>query len=252
MLQEITVNFIFQMMLIFARMGSAISVFPAIGDKAVMPRAKLAIAMTVSFLIYTALEGSIPRYPISTALFIQSLIYEMLIGLFLGLVVKIIFLSLHAVGLIISMQSGLGSAMFFDPSQKEQVPVFGHVLFLICSMAIFATDTHYILIEGVIDSYSKFPIGVLPDVSDMSDFISHAVNDSFILAFKLVSPFLIVSLAILAGSGILARLMPNLQVFFVLTPVQIIVMLITFFIVIQVLLEKIIIAVQNAARLGGV
>jgi flagellar biosynthetic protein FliR len=252
MLQDITVSFIFHMMLIFARIGTIMSLLPGIGDKSVMSRARLGLALATSFVLYPLLDDIMPQYPTTTAAFMQYLACEMLIGLFLGLIIRIVFLTIHTVGLVLSMQSGLGSAMFFDPSQKEQVSVFSYALLLIVSMAIFATDTHYAFIEGAIDSYSKFPVGKMPDVSDMSNVMSRIVSDSFVLAFKMVSPFLIVSLAILAGSGILARLMPNLQVFFVLTPVQILSMYITLFIVIQVLVEKVIIALQSAAKLQGI
>ncbi|MES2214758.1 MAG: flagellar biosynthetic protein FliR [Pseudomonadota bacterium] len=236
-------------MLIFARLGTVMGLLPAIGDKSILPRAKLSLGMTVSLVIYPMLEGGMPLYPASAGVFAQLLIGEILIGLFLGLTVKIMFLALSVVGLIISMQSGLGSAMFFDPSQKEQVPIFSRMIFLIATMTIFVTDTHYVFLEGAIESYDKFPVGQMPDIGDMSNFISRSINDSFILAFKLVSPFLIVSIAILAGSGILARLMPNLQVFFVLTPVQILAMFITFFIVIHVMLDKLMVALREAAML---
>ena len=87
------------------------------------------------------------------------------------------------------------------------------------------------------------------EVGDLSKFISYAINDSFILAFKLTSPFLVVSLAILAGSGLLSRIMPDLQIFFVLTPVQIILVVATIYIVITSIVTKITETIQMSLNI---
>ena len=78
------------------------------------------------------------------------------------------------------------------------------------------------------------------------------VNDSFVLSFKIASPFLVVSLAILTGSGMLARLMPNLQVFFVLTPAQILVMFGVFYIVIDAIIIKLVTAVTYSLNISAI
>ena len=147
------------------------------------------------------------------------------------------------------MQSGLGAASFFDPAQRAQVAIFGSFLFLAATAAIFITDTHFLFISGVIESYTRFPPGEMLNIQDVSKFVTHVINDSFILAFKMSSPFLVVSIAILVGSGILSRLMPNLQVFFVVTPAQILVMFCILYIVIIAIMEKIVEIIASTMQL---
>jgi flagellar biosynthetic protein FliR len=107
---------------------------------------------------------------------------------------------------------------------RAQQPVLSILLLLIATSGIFATSAHHYYFLGVMESYNKFPIGQMVITSDLSNYIAQTVADSFLLAFKIASPFIVVNLAIQAGSGVLARLMPALQIFFIILPAQIIAM----------------------------
>ncbi|MFK7973796.1 MAG: flagellar biosynthetic protein FliR [Rickettsiaceae bacterium] len=249
MLEKMTLEFIFQFMLVFARLGTAFSRFPAIGSPYIFARGKLAFALTVSFVMMPILQEYLPKYTNNFALNIGYLAIEIFIGLIISLAANIYFQSLHFVGQIISMQSGLGAAAFFDPLQKSQVAIFSNFMLLVAIVFIFATNTHFLFIQAVADSYIKFPPGELVNSGDLSKFVSFVINDSFILSFKIVSPFLVVALAIMTGSGMLARLMPNLQVFFVITPAQILVMFATMYIVIEAVMTKLINVIGNSLNI---
>lgn len=106
---------------------------------------------------------------------------------------------------------------------------------------IFAINTHYLFISEVADSYMKFSPEELVGSGGVSKFVSFVLNDSFILSFKIVSPFSVVDLAIMTGSFVLARLMPNLQVFFVATPEQILITFWTIYVVIQAVVSRLIV-----------
>ena len=112
---------------------------------------------------------------------------------------------------------------------------------------IFASNTHYLFIQAIIDSYSKFPVGELMGSDDLSQFVTHIVTSSFILSFKLAAPFIAISLIILVGTGLLARIMPNLQVFFVITPVQILAIFGAIYITLIALIDKMILTIGAAA-----
>ncbi|MDA9163745.1 flagellar biosynthetic protein FliR [Rickettsiaceae bacterium] len=251
MLGQITLEFIFQFMLVFARLGTAFRKFPAIGSPYFFSRGKLALAITISFVMMPILTPYLPKYTDSFVMLVGYLAIEILIGLIISLAANIYFLSLHFVGQIVSMQSGLGAAAFFDPVQKSQVTLFSNFMLLVAIVFIFATDTHHLFVQAVADSYQKFPPGELLDSGDISKFVAFVINDSFILSFKIVSPFLVVALAVMTGSGMLARLMPNLQVFFVITPAQIIIMFGTMYIVIQAAVTKLTATIANSLNVIG-
>ena len=244
--ERITIELIFHFMLIFARLGTAFGRFPALSAQHIFSRGRLAFALVVSFILIPVLQPYLPPYSHNFSANIGYLAIEILIGLIISIASNIYFQSLYTVTQIISLQSGLGSAAFFDPLQKSQMAVFSTFISLATIVFIFATDTHYLFINAVADSYIKFPPGEALNAGDLSKFITHVVNNSFILAFKLVSPFLVVSLAMITGTGILARLMPNLQVFFVITPAQIIVTFSTMYIVIEAVITKLVTAISNS------
>lgn len=135
--------------------------------------------------------------------------------------------------------------------QKSQVTLISNFLVMVVTVLIFATDTHYLFIKGVAESYEKFPVGELINSGDLSKFVTFIINDSFILAFKISSPFLLVGLAILVGGGMLARLMPNLQIFFIITPAQIIITFGTLYIVIEAAITKVINVIGNSVNFTG-
>jgi flagellar biosynthetic protein FliR len=77
------------------------------------------------------------------------------------------------------------------------------------------------LIFGMVDSYNSFPVGSIPLVEGMAQTVTQAVNDSFAIGFTLSVPFMIVSLFLYIAMGVLGRLMPQIQVFILALPLQI-------------------------------
>src|SRR5690606_19770419 len=86
---------------------------------------------------------------------------------------------------------------------------------------IFVTDLHHLLLQALLGSYQFFPAGTVPITQDMAATISLTVSKSFMTAVQIAAPFLIVGLVFYLGLGLLARLMPQMQIFFVAMPVQI-------------------------------
>ena len=237
--------------LIFARIGAAFFMFPAMGSKYIMMNARLGLAILVSIVLFPIIKDFIPKGPITSGEFVLLIMFEILYGILISMAAKICFTTLDIVGTIISMQSGLAAGNFFDPNQGEQISLLSNFLLLTGYMMIFATDTHYMLFESIVDSYKVFEVGSFIDAGDLSNYVANTVNQSFILGFKLAAPFITVSIGFLISNGVLSRFMPNLQVFFVITPVQIFVIFIILFITINYIMAKFIEALRSAIRFQG-
>ena len=130
-------------------------------------------------------------------------------------------LTLDSAGRFIATSIGMANAQIFNPSISNQASIPGLMLTTMGIMILFATNMHHTLILAVIDSYSLFPPGVLMPVGDFSLVISRTVSDSFKIALQISAPFIVLSLVFFMGLGMLARLMPQLQIFFVGLPIQI-------------------------------
>jgi flagellar biosynthetic protein FliR len=240
-LEQLSVNLVFQLMLIFTRLGGMFSFLPAIGELYFPVRIRLVLALTTCVVLYPVIFSVLPSFvPTKTSDLLSIVFIEFLVGVLIGLSAKIYFLALDVVGHFIAMNAGLSAANFFNPNQRAQQPVTSILLSLIATMAIFASNAHHFYFIGFVESYSKFPIGEIIATSDISEYIAKIINESFIVAFKIASPFIIVNIAIQVGTGVLARLMPALQIFFIILPVQIIAMFSVLLVTISFISDKIV------------
>jgi flagellar biosynthetic protein FliR len=88
-------------------------------------------------------------------------------------------------------------------------------------LLIFVTDLDHMLIRALVESYDVFPVAPHLPVGDMSDIIARAVGHSFVIGVQIAAPFMVVGLLLFSGLGLLARLMPQVQIFFVSQPLQV-------------------------------
>jgi flagellar biosynthetic protein FliR len=147
---------------------------------------------------------------------------EFVIGLLIGTVARILMTALDTAGMIIANTSGLANAQVFNPSMAAQGSVVGAFLSVTGVLFIFATNLHHMLIYGLVESYQMFPIGSIPDSGSMADLIARTVSVSFMTGLQMAIPFIVLTLMVNILMGVLSRLMPQLQVFILVLPVQII------------------------------
>lgn len=227
-LQTFVVEQVFAFILIFTRTGTALMIMPGIGDSFVSARIRLAFALALSFIVTPVLAPYLPAIPESSVGFMMLILAEAVIGIFIGTVMRILMSALDTAGMVISMQTGFANALIFNPVAGGQGSLVGALLSMLGIVMIFVTNMHHYLIATVFDSYNLFPAtGALPPVADMSDVIARTVNTAFNIGVRLAAPFLVVGLLIYLTFGLLGRLMPQLQIFFLALPVQILLSLIT-------------------------
>ncbi len=221
MLGEVTTEALFHFFIIFSRMGAALLAFPGFGEVYVSARSRLVTALTISFVLTPVLSPLLPAPPGEFTLMVVILLSEALVGLFIGASIRMLQAILHISGMIIAFQSSLASAILFDATQGSQGSVIGNFMTIIGVTLLFTSDLHHLMLAGVVDSYLLFDAGTLPPLDDLAYVATKLLSDGFIVATKIASPLIVTGLLIYLAGGILGRLMPNMQVFFVLIPVQI-------------------------------
>jgi len=152
---------------------------------------------------------------------VHMIVIEMIIGLLMGTIARIFVIALDTAGMVISAQSGLANAQVFNPTEATQGSIIGSLLTMTAAVLIFVTNLHHMLIMGFVESYQMFPMGVMPDTGSLAELMTKAVSTSFNIGVKLASPFIVMMLLVYVGMGVLSRLMPQLQVFLVILPLQI-------------------------------
>jgi flagellar biosynthesis protein FliR len=222
LLELITVNTIFTISVVFSRLGAMIMTLPGIGETYVAVRSRLLFSLTASIVITPLVSRAIPEIPSSISQLFIILVIEILVGVFIGSICKIFIQSMQIAGTIISTQSALGAALLFDPNQGAQGAIIGNFLTIMAVTLFFSTGLHHVLIQGIVQSYDTFVPGNFLIAGDLLEVAARTLSSSFVIAFKIASPTIVVGFMIMIGAGILSRLMPGMQVFFILTPAQII------------------------------
>jgi len=147
---------------------------------------------------------------------------EMLVGAILGLTARLAISALQVAGSVVAQQLGLGFVTAVDPTQNQQGMLVGNFLTVLGVTLIFATDLHHLVIAGLNDSYTLFHPGEMPVTGDMAQLITRTIGTAFKVGIQLSAPFLVFGLLFNIGLGVLSRLMPQMQVFFIGLPLSII------------------------------
>lgn len=208
-------------MLVFARIGTMVMLLPGLGEMSVPVRVRLTVALVLA-AIFLPLHRQ--AYAIDLRSFgpvLQLLFQELLIGAVLGLTARLTISALGVAGAVVAQQLGLGFVTAVDPSQGQQNVIFGNFLTMLGITLVFATDLHYLVIAALNDSYRLFAPGELIQFGDIASLMTRTVATAFSVGVQLSAPFLVFGLLFNLGLGILSRLMPQMQVFFVGLPLSI-------------------------------
>lgn len=222
MLDEILSAGLFSYMLVFARVGSALIVLPGFGESYVSPRVRLVFALVLSLIVAPLVAEILPALPASIWAVLVLIGTEVVIGLLFGSVARLLIAGLQTAGMIVAYQTSLASALINDPASSQQGSIIGNFFVALGVLLIFITDLHHMLLAGVVDSYSLFAPGAMPPAGDMAELITRIVAASFNTAMQIAAPYIVIGLVFYLGLGLLARLMPQVQVFFIAVPLQIV------------------------------
>lgn len=223
MLKAVLTAELFTTFMVFARIGSAFIMLPTIGETFLSPRARLGLAVVMSIVVAPVVAPIIPAIPPDLLPMLGLIGIEILVGIFIGTAARVLMGALAVAGTVIAFLSGLASALLFNPLLSDQGALQSVFLTLLGLLLLFATDMHHLLIRATVESYAMFEPGVVPMIGDMADTIGRVTADSFALGLQISAPIIVVAVMFYVLLGLLARLMPQMQVFFVAMPLQILV-----------------------------
>ncbi|MBU0858496.1 MAG: flagellar biosynthetic protein FliR [Alphaproteobacteria bacterium] len=226
-LNEFMTAGVFAFMLAFTRIGAAMTIMPGIGDSFTPANIRLYIALGLSVCLTPIIMPYLPDPIPSTPVLLSLLGMEFIIGLFIGTIARIFMTALDTAGMIISMQSGLSNAQLFNPAFSSQGSLIGAFLSVTGVVILFASNMHHLLFYGIVGSYELFPIGDIPDSGSMAEMVAGAIAGSFKIGVQLASPFIVIGMLLYICMGVLTRLMPQIQVFMLTMPLQILIALVT-------------------------
>lgn len=237
LLDHLLISQLSAFLFIFCRMGAALMMMPAFGDSYVSPRTRLIFALGISVMLTPLLASKMPPMPGSTLQLGLLLVCEVLVGGFIGMIARTIVSVLHVAGTMIAYQSSLAVSAVFDPVTGTQTATISNFLTITAVTAMLAMNLHHYMLASLVESYQVFIPGDYPMAEDMFKQQLELVTECFTLGIMLAAPHIVFSFVFYLMGGLMARLMPNFQIFYVMMPPQIIIAFILLLAIVTMMMQ---------------
>ncbi len=212
---------VFHLFLVFARLSVVFLLMPGVSAGYIPVRLRLMVALMVTVLVLPIVQDTLPPEPGTPAELAKLLVIEVIIGGFIGGLIQILMAALEVAGHMMSMAVGLMNAFIDDPVADEQSAILIGFLNLVAVALIFIIGLHHVMILAIVDSYSLFQVSAPLFSEDMLSMIVALLVQAFHMAIRLAAPLVVFEMIFQVTSGILSRLSPQLNVFFVVLPAKI-------------------------------
>ncbi|WP_066399240.1 flagellar biosynthetic protein FliR [Cytobacillus eiseniae] len=223
-------------LLVFVRVTSFFLMMPLFSYRSIPTAAKIGIGFFMAMIMVFTFD--LPAIEIDHNYFLL-IIKEALVGLMIGFIAYLLLSAIQIAGGFIDFQMGFAIANVIDPQTGAQSPLMGQYLYTIALLFLLTVNGHHLMLDGVFYSYQFIPIDQpwIPfGDPNLAEFIIKTFNSMFIIAFQLSIPVVGSLFLVDIALGIVARTVPQLNVFVVGLPLKIGVSFIVLIIVISVLM----------------
>jgi len=216
---EITMQEVNAFILVFLRVCGIIIAIPVFGNRTVPVRVKGGLAILVTILVIPF----VPIRPLPSDLFPLFLVMagEVCIGVVIGLVVKFFFEGVQLAGQLIGFQMGFAIVNVVDPISSAQVSIIAQCIYLIAVLVFFAIDGHHIFLYAIAESFRIIPSADFRLTGDLAQAIVMSSKEIFIIAVKIGAPVMAMLVLTSVGLGMIARTVPQINIFIVGFPLKI-------------------------------
>lgn len=210
----------FQAVLLMGRIGAAAMVLPGLGEQDVPATLRLGLAFALVALFLPGLRGVLPAPPDDPARAVQLLGLEVVIGLWLGGLARLLALGFAMAGQMVALLSGLTSALVSDPHLGGQAAVTARLASLLAALTVLSTGLYAVPLAALAQSYALFPPGGPWPAGEAAEAVAAAAGQGLELALRLAAPFVFGAVVLNVSLGLLSRVAPQVQVYFVAIPGQ--------------------------------
>jgi flagellar biosynthetic protein FliR len=211
----------FAFVLVLGRIGGAMALLPGLGETEPPAMLRVGLALGVTALLLPAIAPSVPSVPgagIQAALMVAA---EVITGLWLGWLARLLMLALPVAGQFIAYMLGVANVLQQDPTLGGQATPIARLFALVAPVLVLLSGLYAVPLAALAGSYQLIPPGTLLPAPDAAQTAVHAAAAAFAISVQIASPFLLVAIVWHVATGLLARLVPRLQVYFVVMPGQI-------------------------------
>lgn len=207
--------------LIFLRLASMIMLVPGLGDQAVPARLRIGFALMLAIVITPIVSGTLPALPATMGDMVGHALREIIIGLMLGTLLRVLIFALIISGEIMSLQTTLSFAQTANPAQAQPSTSLGTFLAMLGLVLIYASNLHHLFIRAMVDSYQVFAPTSAVMIGDATTLMIQTVSKTFLLALQMSAPLIVFALIFNIAAGFVGRMMPAFPIFFAVTPISV-------------------------------
>lgn len=218
---EILVTDFTLILLIFIRIYSAFAATPIYSHASIPAQVKIFIAFIIAFIIFSITKEANIAVEFNAWWLFSMAIKEIIVGLIIGFSINLIFYGFNFAGTFVGFDMGLAMAQVMNPIEETNGNVVGQIIYFMALMIFFIIDGHQYVIRALVYSFKIIPIGEFKASEALFGLIIKYSASVFIVAVKIAAPILISFFLIHIAEGILARMIPQMQVFFVTQPLKI-------------------------------
>ncbi|HVO73028.1 MAG TPA: flagellar biosynthetic protein FliR [Ignavibacteriaceae bacterium] len=208
-------------LLIFLRITSAFIAAPVMGHKAFPMLPKLFLAFLISYMVFLSIKTSALNVEFSLWWISITGLKEILSGLLLGFMLNLVFYGVSYAGTLIGLEMGLSVADAFNPMDETQNNIIGEAIYVGAILIFFLINGHHYIIRGVVQSFKLVGIGDFTINKPLYELVVKNSAAVFVIAVKIASPIIVSFFLVSIAEAILARVIPQMQIFFVTEPLRI-------------------------------
>ncbi len=237
---------------LFCRIGACLMLAPGFSNSQIPAQIRLFVALAVTLSLTPLLLAKIPGAALGDdpILTFKTIAVESLVGGMIGILARIFYLALETLATGAAQMLGFASPFGYQLEATETLPPLATLISLAALALLFAADLHWELLRGLVASYDVVPVGADFNAQLALREVADALAESFRLALRIASPFVIYALVVNLALALVNRLTPQVQVFFVATPFVAAGGLMLLYFTIQPAIEAFLIGFSAWLRLG--
>ncbi len=206
--------------LVFCRIGACLMMLPGISGRNMPSQVRLFLAVALSLAFVPVIYGTVaPRVVHATvAGLLAAICAELLMGALLGFLVRIYIAALETLMNFVAQAVGVAGIAGMSVDDGNSLPSLA-TFFTFCAVALFfISDLHLDLVRGLLESYRRLPPGELFSFGVALANVVDQFTQSFVVALRIASPFVLYSVGINIAIGLVNKFTPQIAVYFIATP----------------------------------
>ena len=208
-------------LLVLLRVSALLMVAPIFGHRTWLARAKVGLAFTVSIILFPIVADQPLDVPAGVLPYALMMIREVLMGVVMGFVVLLLFVGIQFAGQVAGLQMGFGIVNVIDPQSSNQLSIMGQFLNILAILLLLSLNGHHTILTALVTSFETIPLGGVVLKAGLMQKMIAITAEVFIIGVKIAAPIMTALFLVTAAMGVLARTVPQMNVFMVGFPVQI-------------------------------